>query len=67
MTETRSSLLQSLTERGFLHQCTDLEGLDKLALEGPVSADAADALAAAVCHALRARIRISVLRAAGRG
>ena len=38
MTETRSSLLQSLTERGFLHQCTDLEGLDKLALEGPVSA-----------------------------
>src|ERR1700721_1577578 len=38
MTETRSSLLQSLTERGFLHQCTDLDGLDKLALEGPVSA-----------------------------
>ena len=38
MTETRSSLLQSLTERGFLHQCTDLEGLDKLALEGPISA-----------------------------
>ena len=38
ITEFRSSLLQSLIERGFLHQCTDLEGLDKLALEGPVTA-----------------------------
>ena len=37
-----------------------------LKLEGPVSADAADALAAAVCHALRGRVRVSVLRAAGR-
>ena len=38
MTELRSSLLRSLIDRGFLHQCTDLDGLDKLALEGPVSA-----------------------------
>jgi tyrosyl-tRNA synthetase len=38
MTEFRSSLLRSLAERGFLHQCTDTEGLDKLALEGPVTA-----------------------------
>jgi crossover junction endodeoxyribonuclease RuvC len=38
-----------------------------LKLDGPVSADAADALAAAVCHALRGRVRISVLRSAGRG
>jgi tyrosyl-tRNA synthetase len=38
MTELRSSLLRSLVDRGFLHQCTDLDGLDKLALEGPVSA-----------------------------
>ncbi|MGA2777136.1 MAG: crossover junction endodeoxyribonuclease RuvC [Steroidobacteraceae bacterium] len=37
-----------------------------LKLEGPVSADAADALAAAVCHALRARVRASVLRGAQR-
>jgi tyrosyl-tRNA synthetase len=37
MTEPRSSLLQSLAERGFLHQCTDLDGLDKLALDGPVT------------------------------
>ena len=38
-----------------------------LKLNGPVSADAADALAAAVCHALRGRVRISVLRSASRG
>ncbi len=34
-----------------------------LKLEGPLSPDAADALAAAVCHALRGRVRVSVLRA----
>ncbi len=38
-----------------------------LKLESAVAADAADALAAAVCHALRARVRASVLRAAGQG
>ena len=38
-----------------------------LKLDGPVSTDAADALAAAVCHALRGRVRISVLRSASRG
>jgi tyrosyl-tRNA synthetase len=37
MTDFRSSLLQSLAERGFLHQCTDSDGLDKLALAGPVT------------------------------
>jgi len=37
-----------------------------LKLDGRVSADAADALAAAVCHALRGRVRVSLLRAAGR-
>ena len=31
-----------------------------LKLDGPVAADAADALAAAVCHALRGRVRASV-------
>jgi crossover junction endodeoxyribonuclease RuvC len=38
-----------------------------LKLEGPVGADAADALATAVCHALRARVRTSVLCAGARG
>jgi crossover junction endodeoxyribonuclease RuvC len=38
-----------------------------LKLEGPLPPDAADALAAAVCHALRGRVRVSVLRSAGRG
>ena len=38
-----------------------------LKLETAVAADAADALAAAVCHALRARVRASMLRAAGHG
>jgi len=37
MTEFRSALLCRLAERGFLHQCTDPDGLDKLALEGPVT------------------------------
>jgi crossover junction endodeoxyribonuclease RuvC len=37
-----------------------------LKLDGRISADAADALAAAVCHALRGRVRLSVLRAAVR-
>jgi crossover junction endodeoxyribonuclease RuvC len=34
-----------------------------LRLDGPLAADAADALAAAVCHALRGRVRASVARA----
>lgn len=37
-----------------------------LKLDGPLAADAADALAAAVCHALRGTVRTSVLRAGGR-
>jgi Holliday junction resolvasome RuvABC endonuclease subunit len=31
-----------------------------LRLDGPVAADAADALAAAVCHALRGQMRASL-------
>jgi crossover junction endodeoxyribonuclease RuvC len=38
-----------------------------LKLDGPLSPDAADALAAAVCHALRGRMRVSVSRSVGRG
>jgi crossover junction endodeoxyribonuclease RuvC len=38
-----------------------------LKLDGPLLPDAADALAAAVCHALRAKVRASVMRSAGRG
>jgi crossover junction endodeoxyribonuclease RuvC len=37
-----------------------------LKLEGPLPADAADALAAAVCHALRGTVRTSLLRAGSR-
>src|SRR6202022_2051542 len=33
-----------------------------LNLNGPLAADAADGLAAAVCHALRGRVRTSLLR-----
>ncbi len=36
-----------------------------LKLDRPVGADAADALAAAVCHALRGRVRASLQRAGG--
>ncbi|MGO8831180.1 MAG: crossover junction endodeoxyribonuclease RuvC [Steroidobacteraceae bacterium] len=38
-----------------------------LKLDGPVAADAADALAAAVCHALRGQVRTSLTLAASRG
>ncbi|GAC1304364.1 MAG: crossover junction endodeoxyribonuclease RuvC [Steroidobacteraceae bacterium] len=37
-----------------------------LRLDGPLSSDAADALATAVCHALRGRVRDSVLRTVSR-
>ncbi|EWY37698.1 tyrosyl-tRNA synthetase [Skermanella stibiiresistens SB22] len=38
MTDLRSEFLRILSTRGFIHQCTDLEGLDKLAAEGIVTA-----------------------------
>jgi crossover junction endodeoxyribonuclease RuvC len=38
-----------------------------LKLDRPIGADAADALAAAVCHALRGQVRASLLRAGGSG
>jgi tyrosyl-tRNA synthetase len=31
MTEPRSDFLRDLTDRGFIHQCTDSEGLDEMA------------------------------------
>ena len=33
----RSDFLRTLVERGFLHQCTDLEALDAAATSGPVT------------------------------
>ena len=38
MTALRSDFLRAFTERGFMHQCTDLEALDKKAAEGPIVA-----------------------------
>ncbi len=38
MTALRSDFLNAVGERGFLHQCTDSEALDKLCAEGPVAA-----------------------------
>ena len=37
MTQYQSKLMQTLSERGFLYQCTDEEGLDKAALDGVVT------------------------------
>jgi tyrosyl-tRNA synthetase len=34
MNTRRSEFLQAVEERGYLHQCTDLDGLDELAAEG---------------------------------
>jgi tyrosyl-tRNA synthetase len=36
--QVKSEFLNTIVERGYLHQCTDLEGLDKLFLDGPVTA-----------------------------
>ena len=38
MTTFRSEFLRAVTERGYMHQCTDLEGLDALAADGVVTA-----------------------------
>ena len=38
MTELKSDFLNILTERGFIHQCSDLAGLDALAAKGEVVA-----------------------------
>jgi tyrosyl-tRNA synthetase len=38
MATYRSPFLKLLSERGYIHQISDPEGLDKLALEGPITA-----------------------------
>jgi tyrosyl-tRNA synthetase len=38
MTTLKSDFLKIMTERGFMHQCSDLEGLDKLAADNRVVA-----------------------------
>jgi tyrosyl-tRNA synthetase len=38
MTSHRSEFIQRVVERGYLHQCTDLDGLDTLAAAAPVTA-----------------------------
>jgi tyrosyl-tRNA synthetase len=38
MTSHRSEFIQRVVERGYLHQCTDLDALDGLAAGGPVTA-----------------------------
>ncbi|HEU6443396.1 MAG TPA: tyrosine--tRNA ligase [Microvirga sp.] len=38
MSTPRSEFLKTLTERGFIHQCTDLAGLDERLSGGPVAA-----------------------------
>ncbi|MFA5955821.1 tyrosine--tRNA ligase [Hyphomicrobium sp.] len=38
MTTPNSEFLKTMTERGFLHQCSDLAGLDKLAGDGRIVA-----------------------------
>ncbi len=38
MPEPRSEFLREIRRRGYLHQCTDLDGLDAAAVQGPISA-----------------------------
>jgi len=37
MPQFKSDLVNTLVERGFLHQCTDLDGLDAAAAAGPIT------------------------------
>lgn len=37
MSNNKSEFVQTLVERGFLHQCTDLEALDKRAADGVIT------------------------------
>ena len=37
MTQYRSELVRTLVARGYLHQCTDLDGLDRKAAEGQIT------------------------------
>ncbi len=38
MTAHKSDFIRTIVERGFLHQCTDLDALDTLAAQGPITA-----------------------------
>ncbi len=38
MTEHKSDFIKTVVDRGYLHQCTDMDALDKLATDGIVSA-----------------------------
>ena len=38
MTDVKSDFLKAVRDRGFLHQCTDMEALDARALQGPIPA-----------------------------
>ncbi len=38
MTSHKSEFINTLVERGFLHQCTDIETLDKRAVDGTITA-----------------------------
>ncbi len=52
MTAFRSDFLRVLDERGYIHQCSDLERLDAKASEGPITAYIGfDATASAACGA----------------
>jgi tyrosyl-tRNA synthetase len=46
----RSAFVQTLVERGFVHQCTNLEGLDEAALAGRLTAYVGYDLTAASLH-----------------
>lgn len=38
MTDHKSKFINTVVERGYLHQCTDMDGLDKLAHDGIINA-----------------------------
>lgn len=38
MTQYKSDFVRTVVERGYMHQCTDLDALDRLCADGPVTA-----------------------------
>ena len=58
MTAFKSDFLNTLQERGFIHQCSDFEGLDALAAKGEAGDSAVEADVKRRVHALTDRFPI---------
>ncbi len=58
----KSDFLREMSRRGFIHQCTDMEGLDALSADGPITAYIGFDLTADSLH-VGSLVQIMMLRA----